>query len=125
MGDINTIAKQFTDFYYTTFDTNRAGLQSLYVRVPWACAINAIDAYPSTSVYLGLFSFFLCTKRADSMLSWEGSSIQGASLISEKLTVRFNDRDPRPKHSPVGVSYLCRAVPSIPSSCIGVVGPAV
>ncbi|KAI8999054.1 nuclear transport factor 2 [Trametes punicea] len=30
MGDINTIAKQFTDFYYTTFDTNRAGLHSLY-----------------------------------------------------------------------------------------------
>lgn len=32
MADITTIAKQFTDFYYTTFDTNRGGLQSLYVR---------------------------------------------------------------------------------------------
>ncbi|GLB35438.1 putative nuclear transport factor 2 (NTF2) [Lyophyllum shimeji] len=30
MADINAIAKQFTDFYYQTFDTNRAGLQSLY-----------------------------------------------------------------------------------------------
>ncbi|KAI0694161.1 nuclear transport factor 2 [Cerioporus squamosus] len=30
MADINAIAKQFTDFYYTTFDTNRAGLQNLY-----------------------------------------------------------------------------------------------
>ncbi|KAH9948121.1 nuclear transport factor 2 [Amylocystis lapponica] len=30
MTDINSIAKQFTDFYYTTFDTNRGGLQSLY-----------------------------------------------------------------------------------------------
>ncbi|KAI0329878.1 nuclear transport factor 2 [Cubamyces sp. BRFM 1775] len=30
MADINAVAKQFTDFYYTTFDTNRAGLQSLY-----------------------------------------------------------------------------------------------
>ncbi|GBE82685.1 nuclear transport factor 2 [Sparassis latifolia] len=30
MADINTIAKQFTDFYYTTFDTNRGGLQNLY-----------------------------------------------------------------------------------------------
>jgi len=30
MTDINTISKQFTDFYYQTFDTNRAGLQSLY-----------------------------------------------------------------------------------------------
>ena len=32
MADIQSIAKQFTDFYYSTFDTNRAGLQSLYVR---------------------------------------------------------------------------------------------
>ncbi|KZT11585.1 nuclear transport factor 2 [Laetiporus sulphureus 93-53] len=30
MADINTIAKQFTDFYYSTFDTNRGNLQSLY-----------------------------------------------------------------------------------------------
>ncbi|KAI0792826.1 nuclear transport factor 2 [Abortiporus biennis] len=30
MADINSIAKQFTDFYYQTFDTNRAALQSLY-----------------------------------------------------------------------------------------------
>ncbi|KAI0736806.1 nuclear transport factor 2 [Fomitopsis betulina] len=30
MADINTVAKQFTDFYYNTFDTNRASLQSLY-----------------------------------------------------------------------------------------------
>ncbi|EPQ58553.1 nuclear transport factor 2 [Gloeophyllum trabeum ATCC 11539] len=30
MADINSIAKQFTEFYYSTFDTNRAGLQSLY-----------------------------------------------------------------------------------------------
>ncbi|KAI9056954.1 nuclear transport factor 2 [Trametes sanguinea] len=30
MADITAIAKQFTDFYYTTFDTNRGGLQGLY-----------------------------------------------------------------------------------------------
>ncbi|KAI0713487.1 nuclear transport factor 2 [Earliella scabrosa] len=30
MADINAIAKQFTDFYYSTFDANRANLQSLY-----------------------------------------------------------------------------------------------
>ena len=30
MADIQSVAKQFTDFYYTTFDTNRSGLQSLY-----------------------------------------------------------------------------------------------
>ncbi|KAL0070578.1 Nuclear transport factor 2 [Marasmius tenuissimus] len=30
MGDINAIAKQFTDFYYSTFDSNRSQLSSLY-----------------------------------------------------------------------------------------------
>ncbi|KAH9842987.1 nuclear transport factor 2 [Rhodofomes roseus] len=54
MTDINTVAKQFTDFYYTTFDTNRADLQGLY--------------------------------RPNSMLTWEGNQILGASDIAEKLT---------------------------------------
>ncbi|TFY82036.1 hypothetical protein EWM64_g1974 [Hericium alpestre] len=30
MADPQVIAKQFTDFYYQTFDTNRADLNSLY-----------------------------------------------------------------------------------------------
>lgn len=38
MADINAVAKQFTDFYFTTFDTNRGGLQSLYVRPQAVCA---------------------------------------------------------------------------------------
>ncbi|EIM89932.1 nuclear transport factor 2 [Stereum hirsutum FP-91666 SS1] len=54
MADATAIAKQFTDFYYTTFDTNRASLQSLY--------------------------------RDVSMLSFEGTAIQGAAPITEKLT---------------------------------------
>ncbi|CAL1703464.1 unnamed protein product [Somion occarium] len=54
MADIQAIAKQFTDFYYTTFDTNRQGLQSLY--------------------------------RDHSMMTWEGSPIQGAAAIVEKIT---------------------------------------
>jgi hypothetical protein len=54
MADINAIAKQFTDFYYSTFDTNRADLASLY--------------------------------RPESMLSWEGTPIQSATSIVEKLT---------------------------------------
>lgn len=32
MADISAIAKQFTDFYYQTFDSNRANLKPLYVR---------------------------------------------------------------------------------------------
>ncbi|KAJ7650577.1 nuclear transport factor 2 [Roridomyces roridus] len=30
MADIDTIAKQFIDFYYATFDENRANLSALY-----------------------------------------------------------------------------------------------
>ncbi|KAF8177645.1 nuclear transport factor 2 [Pholiota molesta] len=30
MADINAVAKQFTDFYYTTFANNRPGLKALY-----------------------------------------------------------------------------------------------
>ncbi|KAI9433827.1 nuclear transport factor 2 [Lactarius indigo] len=54
MADINSIAKQFTDFYYTTFDSNRASLAPLY--------------------------------RDTSMLTFEGTQIQGTSQIVEKLT---------------------------------------
>jgi len=54
MADINTIAQQFTQFYYTTFDEDRAKLQGLY--------------------------------RNESMLTFEGSPIQGAVQIIEKLT---------------------------------------
>ncbi|KZT70201.1 nuclear transport factor 2 [Daedalea quercina L-15889] len=67
MTDINAVAKQFTDFYYTTFDTNRASLQGLYP----AFLINA----SSTSV-----------QRAHSMLTFEGSQILGVTDITEKLT---------------------------------------
>lgn len=45
---------QFTDFYYSTFDSDRSSLSGLY--------------------------------RNESMLTWEGSPIQGVSSIIEKLT---------------------------------------
>ncbi|KAF5379872.1 hypothetical protein D9757_007198 [Collybiopsis confluens] len=54
MAEINAIAKQFVDFYYSTFDSNRANLSSLY--------------------------------REQSMLTWEGTPIQSATAINEKLT---------------------------------------
>jgi len=34
MADIMEVAKQFTSFYYNTFDSDRKGLQPLYVRMP-------------------------------------------------------------------------------------------
>ncbi|KAI9462515.1 hypothetical protein F5148DRAFT_1213276 [Russula earlei] len=54
MADINAVARQFTDVYYQTFDSNRAGLAFLY--------------------------------RESSMLTFEGSPVQGVAAIIEKLT---------------------------------------
>ncbi|GAC94158.1 hypothetical protein PHSY_001727 [Pseudozyma hubeiensis SY62] len=48
------IAQEFTDFYYSTFDSDRNALVNLY--------------------------------RANSMLTFEGSQVQGAPAIVEKLT---------------------------------------
>jgi hypothetical protein len=53
MADINAIAKQFTEFYYATFSSDRPALRALY--------------------------------RDHSMLTFEGSPIQGAADIVEKL----------------------------------------
>ncbi|THV07977.1 nuclear transport factor 2 [Dendrothele bispora CBS 962.96] len=53
MSDINDIAKQFVNFYYTTFDNDRSQLGPLY--------------------------------RTESMLTWEGSPIQGVNAVLEKL----------------------------------------
>lgn len=51
MADINAIAKQFTDFYYSQFDTDRAGLRSLYVSgLP--SLISAIFITMSENLYL-------------------------------------------------------------------------
>ncbi|KIK95962.1 hypothetical protein PAXRUDRAFT_826480 [Paxillus rubicundulus Ve08.2h10] len=56
MADIALIAKQFTDFYYATFDSaaNRSNLVSLY--------------------------------RDSSMLTWEGEQHQGSATIVQKIT---------------------------------------
>ncbi|KAK2460625.1 hypothetical protein APHAL10511_007095 [Amanita phalloides] len=54
MADINSIAKEFVGFYYSTFDANRAGLAPLY--------------------------------RDSSMLTFEGSQLQGTTDIVDKLS---------------------------------------
>ena len=57
MAEIDTIAKSFVEFYYKTFDNNRADLKPLYR-----------DGQMST-------------------LSFEGSQFVGQASILEKLTV--------------------------------------
>jgi hypothetical protein len=74
MGDINAIAKQFTDFYYQTFDSGRQGLQPLYVRTLRTCPF--------------LRMLIANHQRDSSMLTWEGQPIQSVGNIVEKLVVR-------------------------------------
>ncbi|KAJ6115777.1 hypothetical protein N7523_006194 [Penicillium sp. IBT 18751x] len=65
MADFSTIAQQFVEFYYQTFDTNRAGLAPLY--------LDTDDK-------------FAHKQRDQSMLTFETSSVQGTAAIVEKLS---------------------------------------
>lgn len=73
MADINAIGKQFVDYYYATFATNREGLRPLYVR-------------PSSQLILSSKSN-ASFQRNDSMLTFEGTQIQGTEAIVQKLVV--------------------------------------
>lgn len=46
MADINAIATEFTKFYYSTFDNNRAQLLSLYVRPDLSLHLLTEAQYP-------------------------------------------------------------------------------
>lgn len=73
MSDIDTIAKQFIDFYYATFASDRKLLHSLYVR-------PSIQLMPSSKSDASF-------QRHHSMLTFEGTQTKGAEDIVEKLTV--------------------------------------
>ncbi|KAJ2936657.1 hypothetical protein H1R20_g436, partial [Candolleomyces eurysporus] len=73
MADINAIGKQFSDFYYNTFDTNRGGLDPLYVRLT---ILNLKDRDTDNPRSI---------KRDTSMLTFEGTPILGKAAIIEKL----------------------------------------
>ncbi|CRK23978.1 hypothetical protein BN1723_003117 [Verticillium longisporum] len=68
------VAKQFVEFYYNQFDSDRKGLTSLYV---------------GSLLYLQQSRQKLtCTtkQREQSMLTFESSSVLGATPITEKLS---------------------------------------
>ncbi|KAJ4546469.1 Nuclear transport factor 2 [Exophiala dermatitidis] len=68
MADFQTIAQQFVEFYYKTFDTDRAQLAALYVcTTPARCGKIA-------------------AQRNNSMLTFEKDPFQGTQSILEKLT---------------------------------------
>lgn len=71
--DPSEIAKQFTDFYYRTFDTDRSQLGALYV-----CPSNENNAIRAD---------LTTVQRPDSMLTFERAQILGGSAIIDKITV--------------------------------------
>lgn len=71
--DPSDIAKQFTTFYYTTFDADRSQLAPLYVRP--SNENNAIRVDLTT------------VQRRGSMLTFEKTQHLGVDAIVEKLTV--------------------------------------
>jgi hypothetical protein len=65
--DIDALAKQFSDYYYNTFDSDRRQLVSLYVR-------PLLTSRPNS-------------QRENSLLTFEASKFVGAVGITEKLVV--------------------------------------
>lgn len=71
--DPSDIAKQFTTFYYHTFDTDRLQLAPLYVRPSNKQNVIRVD--------------LATLQRQGSMLTFERAQILGVTDIVEKLTV--------------------------------------
>lgn len=71
--DPSAVATQFTQYYYSTFDTDRSKLAPLYVRLS-----NEDNAIPVDLTSL---------QRPRSMLTFERDQILGTNAIVEKLTV--------------------------------------
>jgi Nuclear transport factor 2 (NTF2) domain len=72
MADYASIAQQFVEFYYNTFDNSRPSLANLYV-----CTQAHHFVYTANN-----------RQREGSMLTFENSSVQGAPNIIEKLNVQ-------------------------------------
>lgn len=87
------VTEQFVEFYYQTFDGNRAGLTPLYVSAPFQLpSPRSIDTEPTIDLYEEFEHMLIgigCGQRDQSMLTFETSSVQGAAAITEKLTVRL------------------------------------
>ncbi|KAL8732869.1 MAG: hypothetical protein Q9166_002470 [cf. Caloplaca sp. 2 TL-2023] len=71
MGDFQSIAQQFTQFYYTTFDENRSNLAALYL---FSIRMKNTQLMKSD-----------LQQRDQSMLTFESASVQGTSGIVDKL----------------------------------------
>ncbi|KAL2868289.1 nuclear transport factor 2 family protein [Aspergillus lucknowensis] len=77
MSGFADIAQQFVNFYYQTFDANRAGLAGLYVCL-WPQSLQNLGEYRRVNS-------LEIQQRDSSMLTFETSSVQGVNSIMEKL----------------------------------------
>ncbi|KAG6918042.1 Nuclear transport factor 2 [Tephrocybe rancida] len=96
MADINNIAKQFTDFYYQTFDSDRTKLAALYRPVSmltWEGAPVAGDA--SISEKLTTLPFEKVQHKVTT-LDAQPSSPSVASLIVSVTGLLVVDDSPNP-----------------------------
>ena len=75
--DAQQIAQQFVQHYYTTFDSNRQNLVSLYV-----CFSIALYYFINWS-----FVNHFPTKQSESMLTYEGTTVKTPQEIVAKLCV--------------------------------------
>ncbi|KAH7107316.1 nuclear transport factor 2 [Auriculariales sp. MPI-PUGE-AT-0066] len=81
MADPNAIAKQFVDFYYTTFSTNRAGLQSLY-RPTSMLTFEAQQIQGETNISEKLTSLpFQSVKHQITTFDAQPSTVSGSLLV--------------------------------------------
>ncbi|KAL8799761.1 MAG: hypothetical protein Q9223_003844 [Gallowayella weberi] len=93
MADFQSIAQQFTQYYYSTFDENRSSLAALYVRqfpIPPQPPEPRREMTISNSIKLPdkaeeADENMAYKQRDQSMLTFESASVQGTSGIVQKL----------------------------------------
>ena len=125
MSDINTIAKQFVDFYYQTFDSNRASLSALYVRsspviyrIP-SVLTNCIPSYSVPSQ---------CSPGRELpfkvyLLSWRSSLyVQALVAASTKTLINFQSLPFEKVVHKVTTQDAQPSSPSVPSLLVSVTG---
>ncbi|KAI0059031.1 nuclear transport factor 2 [Artomyces pyxidatus] len=96
MADINAIAKQFTDFYYSTFDSSRSTLGSLY-RDNSMLSFEGAQTLGASAIVEKLTNLpFQTVQHKVSTLDAQPSSATVASLIVSVTGLLVVDDSPNP-----------------------------
>ncbi|KAJ1328631.1 hypothetical protein BSLG_010363 [Batrachochytrium salamandrivorans] len=95
MSDPNVIAKSFVDFYYASFDRNRAELAPLYVGFGLSLTIVMMLGLDSPiSYYVYMFTnatpcWYVGEQKEGSMLSFEGQQYAGSAIVQKLVELPF------------------------------------